>query len=54
MCPKVAQIDATAVFTLSDLFQNSPKRHQSFGATFVSKFVVTNFSKIAQSCHTGL
>ena len=45
MFPKVAQIDATSIFTYGDPFQNSPKSHQCFWATFVSKFVSKNFQK---------
>ena len=39
--PKVS----SAVFTLIDLFQNSPKSQQSFWATFVSEFIAKNFLK---------
>ena len=43
---KVAQIDTTTVFTLRDPYvQNSPRSHQCFWATFVSKFVAKNFQK---------
>ena len=48
MFPKVAQIDATAVFPLSDTFQKSPKSHQCF----CKQNCCQELSKIAQSGHT--
>ena len=36
---------ATAVFTESDVFQNSLKIHQTFELIFVRKFVAKNFQK---------
>ena len=46
MFPTVADIKSSAVFTLIDRFQNSPKGQQSFWATFSSKLVAMNFQKL--------
>ena len=43
MIPKVTQIDATEVYTLSDTFQNSPKSHLFIwwrGDSFVCRLCV--------------
>ena len=42
---KVSQIVPTSVYTYSNLFFKMTKNHQSFLATFMSKFVVKNFQK---------
>ena len=45
MFPKVAQIVEITVLTYNDPFQSSPKSHQYFWATFITKFVTLNFKK---------
>ena len=42
---KVAQIVAASVYTYSGLFSKLLKSHQSFWATFISKFVAKNYQK---------
>ena len=46
---KDAFIQSTSVFTQIELFQNSTKVTNLYGATFVSKFVTNNFKTITQS-----
>ena len=44
---KIAQKVETVVQTINDPLLNSHKSQQSFGATFVSKFVAENIQKSA-------
>ena len=42
---KVAPKEATAIFTKTDAFQNSPQRYQNIWSTFVSKNIDKNFQQ---------
>ena len=50
MFPKVAQRDATIVFTLSDTFHNSPKVTDAFGL-LCKQICCQELSEISQSGH---
>ena len=50
--PKVAQKVTAAVYTWKWMFSKLPKKSTHIRATCVRKFVIKNFSKIAQSGHT--